>query len=890
MKPVKSFLTITLAFVLALASTFNILAVDLSEEMTANEFVSAETLEETTAFEIATTPEITGNAEETTAIEVETSLAVTENSEETSVSEITTVPATTESIEETSVPDITETGNLQISEKVYGIKFSTEKVFLLPNDSIRLEVELLTSPPKAPLHSEFIEEESTEVLVGESDAVEETVSISGETPENNLNAVLGSELVLKDIQEEMADGLIWSSSDESVAVIGYNGEVLACELGTAIVTASTVDGLFCASCEINVVEEIPEEKGEAVVPLGIAYTITFSPNTSWATKPTHWYIEKSSDYSVNFDVYKSDSKGNYIGDEGDISSLVNWQSSDTSVATVDVYGRVTGHKNGSATITASAKNGDTIYIYNPIHITVYTPYSSTRDGLAETWVNQYRSTVADCHTDRLAGMIYPGTELELYGTSGDYILASIAGKTEKYFLWSDGVYDRSKGKITIRKSGTSDTRRHRDVYTTQTLELSLTSGVIATWTTSDPSIVKINNSDSATRAKITLNPVAEGSVYITARFLGRVDVIHVTTITKYPESKMGITKAWCGKYRCSHLKCTMTDRKEGDTAPDKLVTVYGESGDFYYANVAGESSYIYMWKDGIQLQTWEKQCELENITSDRVYAPQSIALYGDYCYSFEIYKTTDSEGKIKEEHRLFRYNINTGDLDEMIPDESVGELYHASDAEIVEITENGENVPYIFVAGYNLNYKENSNNPNEKNYIVKLRFDNETKSYWEVARYTVNIAFTTITCISNGSKVSPTFLIRNGYDFYYITVPSNASQEQTLTANYRYTIANNEKTGISLQGTHYDKTSDILYVAFSSGYDSYIIAYTDIINARGEIDESFYFEIKSEGGKYFEVEGIGFRPNSTDNRLWFSAFEGSICNSGIYVDERQIKQ
>ena len=861
MKTGKRICIVVIAISMALVTMLNVFAVESAEELTAVE------------------SKTTGIYEEMASIESETTLLKAETSgfyEETTLPEATQ-PVITENFEEITMADISEIDKEQVAEKIYGIKFTAETVFMLLEGTAKLEIEVLTSPPENPLHTEFIEEESTEVLVGEADPDEQIIGYIGE--EILVNQMSDIELNSGEVEESLE--LVWSSSDESVVGVGYSGMIYARGLGTAVVTASTADGFFSASCEVNVVEEMPEEKGEPVMPLGVAYTVTFSPSTSWATKPTHWYIEKSTDYSINFDVYKSDSNGNYNNNEGDISSLVNWTSSDTSVATVDIYGRITGHKNGSATITVTAKNGDTIYMYNPVHITVYTPYSSTRSGLAKTWVNQYRSTVADCHSDRLAGTIYPGTTLDLYGTSGDYILGSISGKTDKYLLWSDGVYDQSKGKITICEKGTDDKSRHKSVYTTDTLELALTSGVIATWSTSDPSIVKINNSDSATRAKITLNPVATGSVYITAKFLGRVDVIHVTTVTKYSESKMGLTTSWCGKYRCSHLKCTMTDRKEGDVAPEKLVTVYGESGEFYYVKVSGESSYTYLWKGGIELVTWKKQCELENITSDRIYYPQSIAMYGDYCYSFEIPEEIQDDDEY--DHRLFRYDTNTGEFDKMEPDASVGELYHANDAEIVEFTVNGETTPYIFVAGY---IEE------DDNYIIKLGF-NENKQYWEVARYKIeDRAITTIACISGGGTEPAVFLLKSGYSFYTVTIPADLQDESTLKPSEKFTISKSNIINAPSQGSYYDLQSKTLYVSFySESNKNRIHAYKNITSETvGVISPTDWCEIENKSIPTFEIEGISFRRNSTDNRLWFSASEGGGQNGGIYVEYQPIKQ
>ena len=45
---------------------------------------------------------------------------------------------------------------------------------------------------------------------------------------------------------------IWASSDESVATVDQNGNVMAISSGTATITATTVEGNFVAGCEVVV--------------------------------------------------------------------------------------------------------------------------------------------------------------------------------------------------------------------------------------------------------------------------------------------------------------------------------------------------------------------------------------------------------------------------------------------------------------------------------------------------------------------------------------------------------------------------------------------------------------------------------------------------------------
>ena len=798
---------------------------------------------------------------------------------------------------------------------IYGLRFNNDELFVLHGDTVQLDVYVATSPiieentycecfyeevtmPQEETTTESLaettipQEEITTELLKETTMMqengiikpEETTVVFGETERASYLRFNES---FDELEENYEDSnLIWSSSNESVAAVGLNGVVYGRTLGVSIITVSTYDNMFTASCKVNVVEELPEETGESSMLLSASCLLSISPNTSWSDRPRHWAVEISASHTVNFDVYKCDNNGNYIGNEGDISSQVTWTSSDTSVATVDASGRVTGHKNGSTTISVK---GSGFEVRNPIHVTVYTAYSSVRQGIAKSWANQYKSTVANCHDDRQAGTISPGTLLDLYGTSGNYVLGSVSGETAKYFLVASNLYDQTNGMVTICKNGTSDTRRHWDMYTTQTLKLSLTNGASATWTSSNSDIAKVNGGASATGATITINPVTQGTAYITANSGGKIDVIHVTVITKYTTTKMGITTYWCNKYKCSHTGCTIIDRNDGSTGLDKLIRIYGESGGFYYTNVVGENTYRYMWKENIQIQSWYRHCELENLNpGDSLgrYAPQGMAADSQYCYSFEIRGTSGAE----EYHRLYRYDIETGQRIKMTPLGTVGNLWHANDAAIVRFNENGNSVPYIFVVAF-------SNS--ETNYIVKLGF-NSSGQYWESARYRIpsSIRIAGITLISGGGTSPAIFLLKSGNVFYEATISNNKADESYVwdtMPSVKFTLGDNDVVQNTAQGIHYEESNDKLYLAYSgikdaNGEENYnknkVYLYSNVKNASGVLSKSGSYEINREGASvlYYELECIGFRQNSSDNKLWFITFEGESRNGGVYAD------
>ncbi len=117
----------------------------------------------------------------------------------------------------------------------------------------------------------------------------------------------------------------WTSSNTAVATVSTTGIVTGISGGTAIITCTTVDGGFSATCIVKVRE------GEPTV------TINYE------------------DYILG--INKSVTLIATVSDGVDNSTDVFWMSSDTDIATVNQQGKVTGKKLGRVTITALAKDG-----------------------------------------------------------------------------------------------------------------------------------------------------------------------------------------------------------------------------------------------------------------------------------------------------------------------------------------------------------------------------------------------------------------------------------------------------------------------------------------------------------------------------------------------------
>lgn len=196
----------------------------------------------------------------------------------------------------------------------------------------------------------------------------------------------------------------WTSSDESVATVSVSGTyatVKGIARGNAIITATSVDGEITASCNVTVnqyVQSITLDKTSITMYVGddpVLISTTISP-------------ENASDKSLT------------------------WTSSKTTVATVDEDGKVTAVANGTATITAKAKDGSGAKA--TCSVTVYTHVESVSLNKSELSLYEGRS-------ETLAATVSP----------------SLA--TDKTVEWASSMPSvatvESDGKVTGKKAGTA---------------------------------------------------------------------------------------------------------------------------------------------------------------------------------------------------------------------------------------------------------------------------------------------------------------------------------------------------------------------------------------------------------------------------------------------------
>ena len=156
------------------------------------------------------------------------------------------------------------------------------------------------------------------------------VSVTGITlNKSSMNILVGStEMLTKTISPSTATNqdVTWKSSDQDIATVSSDGLITAKKVGTTIITVTTNNG-YKTTCRVTVVDTIALKE--------------ISLN-----KKTLIIKEKEIEtLKVNFNPSTATNK------------KVTWKSSNTSVATVNSSGKVTGIAPGSATITVVSNDG-----------------------------------------------------------------------------------------------------------------------------------------------------------------------------------------------------------------------------------------------------------------------------------------------------------------------------------------------------------------------------------------------------------------------------------------------------------------------------------------------------------------------------------------------------
>ncbi len=168
-------------------------------------------------------------------------------------------------------------------------------------------------------------------------------------------------------EDAMNKNVTWTSDAESFATVDENGLVTAITPGTAVITVTTEDGGYTATCEVLI--ETP------VVPETITLDVTEAE------------LDIGDELQLTATVLPEDA----------VNKTVIWKTSDETVCTVDDTGKVTAVFEGMVTITASTEENDlkafcVIKVREPVRPTSVT-FDNTELTVAAGYTAQITATV-----------------------------------------------------------------------------------------------------------------------------------------------------------------------------------------------------------------------------------------------------------------------------------------------------------------------------------------------------------------------------------------------------------------------------------------------------------------------------------------------------------------
>ena len=184
------------------------------------------------------------------------------------------------------------------------------------------------------------------VNVTEQEVEVESVSISGSS-----SVTIGSNIKLSvSFKPDNAtnQSLTWKSSDESIATVDGNGNVKGLKAGTVTITVTTSNGKS-ATKKITVREKSTSNTGNKTN----NNSNESGNNNTTTVEPTSVTISGNKEVNVGKTIQLSAT----VSPSDAANKSVTWSSSNSSIATVDSSGNVTGVSEGEVTITATTSNG-----------------------------------------------------------------------------------------------------------------------------------------------------------------------------------------------------------------------------------------------------------------------------------------------------------------------------------------------------------------------------------------------------------------------------------------------------------------------------------------------------------------------------------------------------
>jgi uncharacterized protein YjdB len=297
----------------------------------------------------------------------------------------------------------------------------------------------------------------------------------------------------------------WKSSNEKIATVSKNGEVSGLQGGVVIITATTAEGGYIATCVVTVRESVTTIKLDYetyYLGVGKNFKLTATVTTETATNQN-----------------------------------VVWTSSNEDVATVNQKGKVTGIKNGYATITATALDGSDVEatcevrVVNAVEsITISDNYVSMYVGDTEKLKVTIRPSNATFKTatwsssDTSVAIVDDRGVITALKAGTATITAEAQDNSGKKVICAVAVYDRVPAtSITLQDKSLTMVAGEEKVV--QIVLNPTTSTDSYTWSTDNPAVATVNKTTGRITARST------GKAYITVMTdSGKTASIEVTVI------------------------------------------------------------------------------------------------------------------------------------------------------------------------------------------------------------------------------------------------------------------------------------------------------------------------------------------------------------------------
>ena len=283
----------------------------------------------------------------------------------------------------------------------------------------------------------------------------------------------------------------WISNNDSVVKVDTNGNITGLSVGKGTITVKTEDGKKTASCVVRVVNPNEPVIDDYIDVVGVSLN------------NTNITLLKGDSYTLLATINPSDAT----------NKNVIWTSSNSDVATVDDFGKVTAIKNGSATITVKTKDGGKSMV---CHVKV----TDTKIPVTGVMLNKKELSLTKGESETIKAVLSPNnaTNNRVTWSSSNPNVAKVdnngnikalsAGKTTITVKTADGNKTASCiVTVTNVKVDVTDIKLNVEELTI-TINNSKTINTIITptnatnknikWTSSDNKIAKVDNNGKVT--------------------------------------------------------------------------------------------------------------------------------------------------------------------------------------------------------------------------------------------------------------------------------------------------------------------------------------------------------------------------------------------------------